>query len=227
MRRDLTRPPLHLLLLGLLAACGGAVDSDLATEGEESLGTIESALCAGTSVSTLSIAGISTYQGEMGGSGPWAVAGGANAVKLEYYVDGVIATLEARREATASGQCPGSGTGYFTKSNGACGSRTFLLKAWPKVIDSSNNKTTCWGSLRTVSQTVVEECPPVCNGTPGQWAGCRGNGCAVCAEKLTNYPCYFQNHPSCVRNDTCAGQFYTCNAACPAPTAADACQSIY
>jgi alpha-tubulin suppressor-like RCC1 family protein len=60
-----------------------------------------------------------------------------------------------------------------------------------------------------------------CNGTAGQWSGCRGNGCAVCSEKLTDYPFYFVNHPKCVRNDTCAGQFFTCNANCPAPTDAD------
>lgn len=60
-----------------------------------------------------------------------------------------------------------------------------------------------------------------CNGTPGQWAGCRGNGCAVCSELLTSAPCYLFNHPSCSRNDTCAGQHFTCNAACPAPSGAD------
>lgn len=67
--------------------------------------------------------------------------------------------------------------------------------------------------------------PLACDGTAGQWAGCRGNGCAVCSEELTNYPCYFQNHPSCVRNNTCAGSFFTCNAACPQPSTADACGS--
>jgi hypothetical protein len=65
--------------------------------------------------------------------------------------------------------------------------------------------------------------PPTCNGTPGQWSGCRGNGCAVCAENVSNAPCYFQNHPSCARNTTCMGQAFTCNAACPAPSAADFC----
>ena len=61
----------------------------------------------------------------------------------------------------------------------------------------------------------------MCDGTPGQWNGCRGTGCFVCAEKLTEFPRYFQNHPACVKNDTCAGQFFTCNASCPAPTDAD------
>jgi hypothetical protein len=63
--------------------------------------------------------------------------------------------------------------------------------------------------------------PPVCAGTPGQWDGCRGTGCSVCAEKLTGFSRYFTNHPGCAKNDTCAGQFFTCNAACPAPTDAD------
>jgi len=60
-----------------------------------------------------------------------------------------------------------------------------------------------------------------CNGTPGQWAGCRGNGCNVCEELVANYPNYFKNHPACQRNFTCSGQYFTCNAHCPAPTAAD------
>lgn len=65
-------------------------------------------------------------------------------------------------------------------------------------------------------------CPaPACAGTPGQWSGCRGSGCAVCAELLVGFPHYLDNHPACVGNPTCAGQFFTCNADCPAPTAAD------
>lgn len=60
-----------------------------------------------------------------------------------------------------------------------------------------------------------------CDGSPGQWPGCRGNGCAVCAELVGNAPCYFLNHPACARNTTCAGQYFTCNDACPPPTSAD------
>lgn len=63
--------------------------------------------------------------------------------------------------------------------------------------------------------------PFTCDGTPGQWPGCRGNGCAVCAELVGNAPCYFRNHPSCSPNTTCAGSYFTCNAACPQPTSAD------
>jgi hypothetical protein len=69
-------------------------------------------------------------------------------------------------------------------------------------------------------------CPPpssadLCDGTPGQWNGCRGNGCYVCAELVTNYPKYFEHHPGCVKNGTCMGVFATCNENCPAPVAAD------
>jgi hypothetical protein len=124
----------------------------------------------------------------MGGNGPWAVAGGANAVWLEYYVDGVIATSEKRCEANSSGQCTGSGTWYFSKSNVACGSRTFLLKAWPMVIDSSNNETTCWGSLRTVSQVVTEECPIVCGNSVCE-TGEDGFNCAQDCASCGNSVC--------------------------------------
>lgn len=60
-----------------------------------------------------------------------------------------------------------------------------------------------------------------CNGTPGEWSGCRGNGCHVCEELVADYPHYFINHPACTRNFTCDGQYFTCNAHCPAPTEAD------
>ncbi|TMQ19943.1 MAG: hypothetical protein E6J91_05230 [Deltaproteobacteria bacterium] len=60
-----------------------------------------------------------------------------------------------------------------------------------------------------------------CDGSPGQWAACRGNGCAVCGEKFSSAPCYLFDHPNCTRNDNCAGQYFTCNAACPTPSGAD------
>jgi len=69
--------------------------------------------------------------------------------------------------------------------------------------------------------TYADRDPQMCNGSAGGWNGCRGNGCAVCSELLTEYPLYIQNHPTCAKNDTCAGEFYQCNSACPAPTEAD------
>jgi hypothetical protein len=71
-------------------------------------------------------------------------------------------------------------------------------------------------------------CPPptedervVQDGVSGGWEGCRGYGSWACVELLGGYPRYFQNHPSCVANTTCAGQFATCSDVCPAPTKAD------
>jgi hypothetical protein len=61
----------------------------------------------------------------------------------------------------------------------------------------------------------------ICNGTSGQWAGCRGSGCNVCAELVSGYSRYFKNHPACIFNSNCQGAYYTCNANCPAPTSAD------
>jgi hypothetical protein len=53
------------------------------------------------------------------------------------------------------------------------------------------------------------------------WNGCRGSGCAVCAEKVTAYPLYFRNHPACVKNTTCAGSYYNCSVNCPPPSDLD------
>jgi len=71
-----------------------------------------------------------------------------------------------------------------------------------------------------------------CNGAPqiqpdaARWDGCRGSGCAVCAEKLSaaQYPRYFENHPQCQFNTTCAGEAYNCSVNCPKPTAIDQAQ---
>jgi hypothetical protein len=60
-----------------------------------------------------------------------------------------------------------------------------------------------------------------CDGSPGQWQGCRGNGCAVCTELLAEFPRYIENHPGCIANSTCDGSFFTCNDRCPQPTDMD------
>lgn len=60
-----------------------------------------------------------------------------------------------------------------------------------------------------------------CDGSVGQWDGCRGNGCLACTDALVNYPKYFANNPRCVPNPNCEGRHGTCNDNCPAPTAKD------
>lgn len=151
MRRSTIRPLVTAWLSGLLlAACGGAPELEEVPE-VEPLGTKQSAMCSGLSVTQLSISGISTYLGEMAGSGPWAVSPGASAVRLEYYVDGVLRSIEERTG--------GSGSWYFSTTGIACGPRNFVVKAFPMVIDSAGNRTTCLDTHQSTSQTVTEACP--------------------------------------------------------------------
>jgi hypothetical protein len=154
MPRDLIHSPLHLLLSGwLLAACGGASEVGRGSASEESLGTLQAAVCSGASVTNLAIAGVSTYQYEMAASGSWAVAYPANAVRLDYYIDGALQSSDERRGT--------SGTWSFSQMGISCGAHTFLVKAIPMVIDSNDNRTTCWASTtRSASQSVPDGCPP-------------------------------------------------------------------
>jgi hypothetical protein len=150
MSREPARTPLCLLLSGLLlAACGVPSEAELAPAGEP-LGTQEAAVCSGLSVTQLSINGISSYGGEIAGNGSWTVSSLANAVRLDYYVDGVWRSSEDRPGA--------SGTWYFSSAGHACGSHTFEVRAYPMVIDSNGNRTVCLESPRSASQSVVQTC---------------------------------------------------------------------
>jgi len=54
------------------------------------------------------------------------------------------------------------------------------------------------------------------DGAPGGWLGCRGQGISICIEKVTTQ--YYINHPLCIRNVNCQGQYYSCNDYyCPPP----------
>ncbi|HEX5752008.1 MAG TPA: hypothetical protein VFZ09_37665 [Archangium sp.] len=161
--RKTTGISLGAVLSGLmLLACGGVPDAEL-TPADGPQGTTTSALCSGVSVTTLSLAGISTYQGEMAGSGDWAVANPANAVRLEYYVDGVLRSSEDRCNASGgTSSCTGSGSWSFSASGITCGSHNFQVKAYPMVIDSAGNRTVCLDSPRSLSQSVAgDACPPL------------------------------------------------------------------
>jgi hypothetical protein len=152
--------------------------------------------------------------------------------------DGQFATCNAKCPAPvaadaqpAAGTCGGS-AGQWAGCRGTgcavCGEK---LRNYPYYFlhhPSCVRNDTCSGQFFTCNAscpapTEAEKQPPAgtCSGTSGQWAGCRGNGCAVCTEKLAQYPNYFKNHPNCVKNTTCAGVFGTCNSNCPAPSAAD------
>jgi hypothetical protein len=130
--------------------------------------------------------------------------------------------------AAAAQTCNGTPGQWSGCRGNGCAVCSELVASYPYYfinhVDCSPN-TTCGGLYFTCNAA----CPTPtsadlqCNGTAGQWSGCRGNGCAVCSELVANYPCYFQNHPNCAQNTTCGGQYFTCNVHCPAPTAADAC----
>ncbi|HYO72138.1 MAG TPA: hypothetical protein VEU33_39305 [Archangium sp.] len=149
MMRESMRPLVCAVLCGLLlTACGGTETDPLLPE--ETLGTQQSELCLGLSVTSLAVSGASTYNGEMAASGTWTVAPGANAVRLEYYVGDMLYTTEERVGTT--------GTWYFSTAGIACGPRNLVVKAWPMVVDSAGNRTTCSAVLTSTTVTVTEDC---------------------------------------------------------------------
>jgi hypothetical protein len=179
MRREL---PLCALLSGLmLAACGGAPESELAPS-EEPLGTRELAQCAGTSVTTLSILGVDSYGNEVAGSGSWAVSSPANAVHLDYYIDGVLMNSDERCNASGgTTSCTGSGNWNFSYNNTplSCGSHTFEVRAYPMVIDSAGNRIQCQTSgPRSASRSFTQSCPTasVSCTRSGDYVNCSGSG---------------------------------------------------
>jgi hypothetical protein len=109
-------------------------------------------MCSGASVTSLGITGVSQYGGEIVGSGNWGVAYPANAVRLEYSLDGNQYVSEER---------PGTaGTWHFSYAGFSCGtSRTLLIKAFPMIIDSAGTRTICAASARSTSTSFVEPCP--------------------------------------------------------------------
>ncbi|WP_152621875.1 hypothetical protein [Archangium violaceum] len=145
--------PICVLLSGLLlTACGGVVD---APEEMELTGTTGLALCSNAAVTSLTINGISTYQGEMAGSGNWAVSYPANAVRLEFRINNV---LQSSSELSGT-----SGGWYFSRAGLSCGSYLFNVKAVPMVIDSGGGRTTCWANTsRSASSYADEPCPNYC-----------------------------------------------------------------
>jgi hypothetical protein len=173
MLREQTRSPFSLLLCGvLLVACGGASEAGQALAPEAPEGTLESAMCAGSSVTTLSVDGASTYEGVLAGGGSWAVAWPANGVRLEYQVDGVLQSSEERLGA--------SGGWSFSLSGASCYAHNLVVKAYPMVVDSSGTRTTCWtSSSKSVAYAVADVCKRACvctgsacgNGSIGAYQG--------------------------------------------------------
>lgn len=136
----------------------------------------------------------------------------------------------------AAGSCDGIGDGIWNGCRGTgCHVCTEKLTGFDCYFLNHPDcvlNTTCAGQFYSCDAacpppTAADRCAATtCDGIgDGLWNGCRGNGCAVCAEKTLQYSCYLQNHPGCNLNLTCAGQFYSCDAACPPPTHLDICST--
>jgi len=119
---------------------------------------------------------------------------------------------------------PGQWSGCRGTGCHVCKEKVAAYGLYFKNHPACKSNSTCGGQYYTCNiNCPAPTAADVCNGTPGEWSGCRGTGCHVCEELVQDYPCYFQNHPYCTSNGTCGGQYYTCNENCPAPTAADRC----
>lgn len=128
---------------------------------------------------------------------------------------GVVAPLD----------CSGASGGWQGCRGSGCAACSELTAAYPLYFTNNpkcQKNTTCNNQFFTCSSNCPQPTSAdTCNGTSGEWQGCRGNGCAVCAELVAGYPRYFANHPACAQNGTCAGSYGTCNSNCPAPTEGD------
>ncbi len=178
-------PELVLLSgLGLLVACGGG-EGEGPARLEESVGVSQEALCSGLSVTSLAISDASSYGGELGAVGTWGVSLFANAVRLEYYVDGVLRSYDER---------PGtSGTWYHSSNGLGCGSHTLEVRGYPMVIDSNGNETTCLDSVTTATTSFTQDCPTAsvsCSRTSDWLITCTGSASGGVG---SNTP-YWQQH---------------------------------
>ncbi|HYO71057.1 MAG TPA: hypothetical protein VEU33_33755 [Archangium sp.] len=202
MPRELIRAPFSLLLLGLLAACGGIDANGVDVMDGEELGTSNAAMCSNSTASGLNISGISTYQGEMAGAGDWQVTYPANAVWLDYYIDNVKQSSEQRLSETRSGSWS------FSKSGVSCGTHTFKVIAYPMVTYSSGSSV-CWSNTsQTRTQVVSEPCPSYCgdgvwNGGEDEWS-CSYD-CGYCGDGTCN-PSRGEDRWSCSMD--CGGGCY-------------------
>ncbi|MFE8595980.1 hypothetical protein [Archangium violaceum] len=154
MKRELRRSAPYALLAGMmLVACGAPEEGGLAPS--EDVGTKGSAICSGSSVSALSLAGFSSWGGEAAGSGNWTVTYPANGVHVDYYIDGTL-----RGSSDIQGDANRSGTWNFSYSPVNCGSHSFQAKAYPITINSTGTIDRCPTSgTKTVTTSFSQSCP--------------------------------------------------------------------
>lgn len=173
MKRDLIRSPLCAVLSGMmLMACGGPEETGLAQA--EDLGTQESAICSGSSVSTLSSSGFSSWGGEAAGAGSWTVAYPANGIHVDYYIDGAL-----RGSSDIQGNASRSGSWNFSYSPVSCGSHKFEAKGYPITLHSNGTIDRCPSSgPKTLTVNFTQACASAslsCSRTSSTYVTCTGS----------------------------------------------------
>ncbi|QSQ19830.1 hypothetical protein JY651_31675 [Pyxidicoccus parkwayensis] len=146
--------------------------------------------------------------------------------------DGPMMSVEDEGRTVNAMTCNGTAGEWHGCRGTGCSVCTELVAAFPYYFQnhpSCQPNSICYGQYFQCNAA----CPPpteadrnypaACDGSAGQWNGCRGTGCSVCAELVADYPCYFTNHPNCAENNICYGSYFQCNSKCPAPTQADRC----
>ncbi|HZH17581.1 MAG TPA: hypothetical protein VE057_24720 [Archangium sp.] len=143
---------------------------------EEPLGTQEAALdCAGASA-TVSLQDFTSWGGVGSGGGSWSVTYPANAVVLEYFIDGVLSG------GPESLQGDSNRAGYWSFNNTvSCGSHTFMVKAYPAVYNSATQAYAKCSGTGTASQSksFSQSCPTAslyCSRTSTWNISCSGSG---------------------------------------------------
>ena len=112
--------------------------------------------CAGASITTLNVAGISSWGGVVSGAGSWAVTYPANGVYLNFFIDGVPHGTQY-----VQGDSNRSGSWSFNTSPMSCGSHAFEVRASPAVFDSSSSAPGWFTASGALSRTAtfVQACP--------------------------------------------------------------------
>ncbi|MET0401461.1 MAG: hypothetical protein ABW123_03620 [Cystobacter sp.] len=162
----------------LLSACDPSGDVSSPAP-EEALGHTGSALCEGATVSTLSFEGASSYAGVLGAMGKWSVTS-ANSIHLKYFLDGrPLATSNLRVDAQPGNQAPPYNWQH-SSSGVSCGSHTFQVQAWPRVVTSGQEDTTCLAQgPKVISMPITQDCPAAsvsCRYISNQQVSCWGGG---------------------------------------------------
>jgi hypothetical protein len=126
---------------------------------------------------------------------------------------------------SGSGTDTGAGTDAGTATDAGTGTDGGLPAP---VCEPGVNRICGMGGFQTCSPagTWCQCNGASASGSPMGWAGCRGNGLAVCTELVEGYACYWENHPQCASNPTCDGTYFACNRDCPEPSAADDCMCV-